>query len=76
MRCPFYGYYFALDLGPGGKLVEQHGNQCALITIRYSPCRMEMQDKEPDLKECEFNGSAIAIAAAQCEKLHWPKPRP
>lgn len=50
--CPFYGFY----LSPiGGALLDQEGNQCALIKGSYSPCQMEMQKQTPDWNECSYN---------------------
>jgi hypothetical protein len=47
--CPFYGFYAGL-----GMLIDQEGNQCALIADSYSPCPMEMRREVPDLNKCEY----------------------
>jgi len=51
--CPFYG--FALGSFGKGFLMDQDGNQCALIARRYSPCQMEIRVKVPELENCDFN---------------------
>jgi hypothetical protein len=43
--CPFYGFFCGVF---SGILMDQDGNQCALITDSHSPCRME----NPDWNEC------------------------
>lgn len=48
--CPFYGFYMGL-----GMLVDQEGNQCALITQSYSPCKMKTNNQTPSWKQCPFN---------------------
>lgn len=48
--CPFYGFHTALGL-----LIDQTGNQCALITTSYSPCQMEINGQTPDFNLCQFN---------------------
>jgi hypothetical protein len=35
-----------------GVLIAQHGNQCALITGSYSPCRMEIAGAPADEAKC------------------------
>jgi hypothetical protein len=54
-NCPFYGR--ALFMGIlGGKppfvLVDQEGNQCALVMTAYAPCRMEIDGDTPDWRTC------------------------
>ena len=63
-RCPFYGKH-AVPLIQ--VLVEQGGNECALITASYSPCRVEMAGGAPDLENCELNGSRAALDFAGYE---------
>jgi len=36
--CPFYGFYMRPSMNV---MVDQSGNQCALITSSHSPCSME-----------------------------------
>ena len=50
-RCPFYGFYMHPVMS---LMVSQGGNQCALITDSYAPCRMEVSDQTPDWKGCSF----------------------
>jgi hypothetical protein len=38
MTCPFYGKHDSRLAG----LISSHGNQCAVVHTRFSPCRMEM----------------------------------
>jgi hypothetical protein len=35
-------------------LVDQGGNQCAIVTDAYSPCQMEIAGAAPDLESCAF----------------------
>jgi hypothetical protein len=49
-KCPFYGFITMINC-----ITDQKGNQCALITDRYSPCYMEMEDKTPCWEECKYN---------------------
>ena len=49
-RCPFYGFSAAR-----GNLIDTKGNQCALITNSHSPCRMEMNQEDPDWEACPYN---------------------
>jgi len=51
-KCPFYGFYGNARMGG---LIDQEGNQCALITNSYSPCKMETCGIKPDLRMCVFN---------------------
>jgi hypothetical protein len=63
MPCPFYGksaHEFLRILVPSG------GNQCALITNRYAPCKLEIAgDPAPELERCELAGSRQAIEFAK-----------
>jgi len=49
-QCPFYGFHMAM-----GMLMDQSGNQCALITDSYSPCQMEIRSQTPNWNECPLN---------------------
>jgi len=49
-QCPFYGFHMVR-----GMLMDQSGNQCALITDSYSPCQMEIRRQTPNWNECQFN---------------------
>lgn len=49
-KCPFYGFAYAM-----GVLMDSKGNQCALITSSYSPCRMEISGQEICWSDCGFN---------------------
>ena len=46
-RCPFYGFHQS-----PGLFMDSRGNQCALITDSYSPCRMEVVGDPVDWDEC------------------------
>jgi len=49
MSCPFYGKH-ATDHFP---LIDQHGNQCAIIVRSYSPCVMEVTlGRAPEMRAC------------------------
>ncbi len=49
-RCPFRGFTIILN-----SMVDSKGNQCALVTDSYDPCRMETAGDEPNWSECPFN---------------------
>jgi len=49
-KCPFYG--FAMGMG---FLADQNGNQCPLLTDRYSPCHMEIRGQLPEWRKCYLN---------------------
>jgi hypothetical protein len=49
-NCPFYGFHSA-----PGILVDQDGNECALIIESYSPCLLERTGDKPDWDKCCFN---------------------
>ena len=52
MNCPFYGRHAVLR-GPAFPImIAQQGNQRAVITTAYSPCRMEIDGQEPDWRTC------------------------
>lgn len=65
MPCKFYGksaHELFRILTPSG------GNQCALVTARHSPCKLEIGgDAHPELENCEWCGSARAIEFATFE---------
>lgn len=78
-RCPFYGYHAVklkregtasgyVETARPGFLVPQGGNECALITETFSPCRMEMQGLEPELEQCELGGTGRAQEFATYER--------
>jgi len=73
MPCPFYGRH-AVELTR--VLIDSHGNECALITAAYSPCRMETAGDTPDLARCELNGTARAIELATFCRLGKFPPYP
>ena len=54
-NCPFYGRHFHAtpDAPSPFMLIDQHGNQCAIVHIAYAPCLMEMEGKEIDWRTCE-----------------------
>jgi len=79
--CLFYGFHYL-----GGMLMDSEGNQCALITSSYSPCRMERRKQKTDWKLCEFNPASnkvlafspsvieeILTSATICPKELWPE---
>ncbi|MBU4069788.1 MAG: hypothetical protein KJ646_02290 [Nanoarchaeota archaeon] len=49
--CPFYGFHMAMEM-----LMDQSGNQCALITKSYSPCKMKISNQTPNWNKCQFVG--------------------
>jgi len=52
--CPFYGRHLAFaSVAPC--LVDQHGNQCALITSAYAPCAMEVAGEPSNWERCPRN---------------------
>lgn len=51
-NCPFYGFY----LQPAMRImIYQHGNQCALISGSYSPCKMDHTGRKTDWHKCPYN---------------------
>jgi hypothetical protein len=58
MRCKFYG---CAGVKLIRTLVASGGNQCALITQGFAPCRMEADGKPPVLEDCELNGTRQAL---------------
>lgn len=66
MPCMFYGksaHEFLKILVPSG------GNQCALITNRHAPCKLEIAgDPAPELERCEFTGCRNAIEFAKFDE--------
>jgi hypothetical protein len=63
MSCPFYGNsHFAL--AAHGVLMTQHGNECALITGAFSPCRMEVGGVAPHWPSCPLNKLWTSASAA------------
>ena len=46
-------------------LIDQHGNQCPLITGSYSPCQMEKGGQIPNWEECPFNNEKTRGAIAK-----------
>ena len=47
VACHFYGKAIG-----AARLIDTHGNQCALITERHSPCQMEIANRTPDETTC------------------------
>ena len=47
VACHFYGKAVG-----GTRLVDTHGNQCALIIERHAPCQLELAGATPDEKTC------------------------
>lgn len=48
--CPFYGFHQTANVGIN--LIDSCGNQCALITGVFSPCRLETAGHRPDWERC------------------------
>lgn len=69
-RCPFYGRHAAPTMR---LLVEQYGNQCALVTSSYAPCAMEMAGQLPELARCEWNGTERAGEFAMFQYRSRPR---
>ena len=64
MNCPFYGRAFVpvapyVRDQPPFLLLDQHGNQCALIVTSHAPCRMEMEGETPDWQACALVRYAV-----------------
>jgi hypothetical protein len=47
-KCPYYGFFKT----HGSLLLDQNGNQCALIENRYVPCQMEKKGFAPNWNKC------------------------
>jgi hypothetical protein len=55
VSCPFYGKHATKAFG----LVDQGGNQCAILLSAYAPCYMEaLQHKSADAGACELLAAA------------------
>jgi hypothetical protein len=65
-QCPFYGMH---AIPSAAALMGSGGNQCALITDSYAPCRLEIDGRLPILEDCEFHGSGVAIDFARFAKF-------
>jgi hypothetical protein len=50
-RCKYYGQSHIV-FQRTGKLLGQHGNECALIFSSFAPCKMELAGAEPDEEFC------------------------
>lgn len=64
--CKFYGFCSFPDLKV---MVTQGGNQCALISEAYSPCRMEVRGLAVEFEACELRGSARALEYDKFERM-------
>lgn len=51
-NCPFYGFCY---IKTTGTFIDSQGNQCALVTDSYSPCKMEVEGREVCWNDCEFS---------------------
>lgn len=69
--CPFYGFHATPNF-----LVDQKGNQCALITDSYSPCQMEMGEEEPNWELCPLRRDDIEILRSLGESAKTAKAFP
>lgn len=49
--CRYYGRSHAI-LRMFGELVNQRGNECAVVFDSYSPCKMETLGYQPDETRC------------------------
>jgi hypothetical protein len=55
MSCEFYGYHAIPAMRV---LARSGGNQCALVTSAFAPCKMELAGRAPDWPLCPYNPSA------------------
>lgn len=55
-NCPFYGRHMFIPQPPGRGLpfilINQSGNQCALVVSSYAPCIFTEAQAEIDWKTC------------------------
>ena len=55
-NCPFYGRHLypanSKIVEPPFLLLDQRGNQCALIVTAFSPCQMEITAQPVDWRAC------------------------
>ncbi len=65
--CPFYGFHMAFE--GFNAMIDQSGNQCALIKDSYSPCQMEIQNLAPCWKKCSFATSDNIDLLNKIEKI-------
>jgi hypothetical protein len=58
MNCPFYGCAMhTLSMQPlRFVLLATHGNQCALVTDRHSPCLLEIDGQPIEWEACQRIG--------------------
>lgn len=69
MTCPFYGHG---DTGLG-MLIPTQGNQCAVVRIAHSPCRMEMAGRPVEWESCVLrSGRAVTGCIARCVGCNSP----
>lgn len=61
-KCPFYGFEYFKE--PHNILKDSKGNQCPLHTKSYSPCKMEMNQQQPDWESCPANSEATQSTIA------------
>jgi hypothetical protein len=73
MSCPFYGKSHAA-LQTAGVLMDQGGNECALIFDSYAPCRMEMAGLAPDWASCPLREQLHMIGAPAACLIEPPRP--
>lgn len=73
MTCPFYGQG---DTGLG-VLMPTQGNQCAVVRIAHSPCRMEMAGLAVEWESCCLrrvpgpDGKGRLARCAGCGNIDW-----
>lgn len=54
-NCPFYGRHMTDGRHMTENrflLIDQNGNQCAIVKDAYAPCFMEIEGNTPDWKTC------------------------
>ncbi len=55
-KCPFYGFASGTMFSSDAPIfMDTDGNQCALATSSFSPCRMEKEGNVPDWNNCSLN---------------------
>jgi len=54
--CPFYGFSAVEEMKV---FMDTKGNQCALVSGSFSPCKMEVDGETPDWYSCSLNTPEI-----------------
>jgi hypothetical protein len=59
VSCPFYGKH--ADAHATNMIVEQHGNECAILVASYSPCLLDIVGISPNASDCALLKAASMV---------------